>query len=124
MPQRLHLISAKEYIRSNVSGQLDLDGSMKLLREIAAAQARSPDGDILLDVRAADGTDMSGLDIYELVILLRDLGLGRQNKVAILYQPKDDLDLGKLFEILAQDRGLHVAAFQEFEPAYNWLITS
>jgi hypothetical protein len=122
MPHRVNIISAKEYIRSDVSGRFDLESSMKLLREIAAAHAQTSNDDVLLDVRCADGTVMSGLDIYELVILLRDLGLGQNNKVAILYQPRNDLDRARLFEMLAHDRGLCVAAFQDFEKAYEWLI--
>lgn len=121
MPQNIQIIAAKEYVRSDISGKVDLQTSITILKELAEAHARTANSDILLDTRAADGTAMSGLDIYELVICLRDLGLGRANKIAVLYTVTDGLDRGKMFEMLAQDRGLQVSAFQDFESAYNWL---
>jgi hypothetical protein len=52
---------------------------------------------------------------------LMSLGFDRGRKLAILNDPPDDFDRGKLFEHCAVQHGMKVAAFHEFEPALEWL---
>jgi hypothetical protein len=52
---------------------------------------------------------------------LLSLGIDPAYRIAILNDPKDQIDRGKLFEEGARERGLDAAVFRDFEAALTWL---
>src|SRR5262245_49679487 len=121
MPHDIRVITAQEFLRADVHGSVDLPSSKGILQELAAACVGSPDRHILIDIRDTRPPRLTSLELYELVLTLRDLGLGLLNRIAILYQQRTTFDRARFFEMLANDRGLQVGAFEDFEAAFRWL---
>jgi hypothetical protein len=124
MPHDIRVIPAKEFLRADVDGRLDLATSRQILIEVASATAATPDRHILIDCRDITGPPLSTVDLFELVQTLRSLGLGLLNKLAILRTPRHTFDRGRFFEMLATDRGFNVGVFEDFESAFTWLYGS
>ncbi len=82
---------------------------------------RSPGLQILLDVREASTPSLGPTEIYNLVMILRNSGLGPENRVAILYRPRDEVNRAQLFAMCANAQGFRVSAFRDFEEALDWL---
>jgi hypothetical protein len=120
VPHDIHVIPAQEFLRADVHGHIDLATSRQLLEKLALACANAPDRHILIDGRATGPVRLSSVDLYELVQVLRKLGLGLHNKIAILRHPRDGFDRARFFEMLATDRGFQVGAFEDFEAAFAW----
>ncbi|MGE0609209.1 MAG: hypothetical protein AB7O62_19105 [Pirellulales bacterium] len=118
--QQVQLVVASDFLRSDVAGQIDFDLSKQLLRDLGRACARHPGHHMLVDVRETRGF-LSAEEIYCLVEVLEEVGLGEDCKLAILNRPKDDFDRAKLLEMCAKKRGLRVAAFRDFEAAFEWI---
>ncbi len=121
MPHDIRVIKASEFLRADIQGHVDLPTSKHILEQLAAAVAGHSDRDILVDIRGTEGPQLSSVELYELVQMLRQLGLGVLNKIAILRREREGFDRPRFFEMLATDRGLQVAVFEEFEPAFNWI---
>jgi hypothetical protein len=122
MPHNVYIIPAKEFLRADYRGELDLAASQRLLVDLAMTCADTPDRNILIDVRGADTPVLTASNLFDLVQTLRSLGLGVTNRIAILREPRDTFDRARFFEMLATDRGLKVGAFEDFEAAFGWLF--
>jgi hypothetical protein len=123
MAHDIRVITASDFLRANVQDQLDLEASKALLRDLAKAVVGCPDRHILVDTRETGKPIMTSSDLYELVQTLRQLGLGVLNRIAILRRLVDTFDRAQFFEMLANDRGMQVGAFDDFETAFEWLQT-
>jgi hypothetical protein len=121
MPHDVRVIPARDFLRADVHGGIDLATSRQLLVELASATAGTPDRHIVIDARDVSGPPLSTVDLFELVQTLRSLGLGLLNKLAILRTQRDSFDRGRFFEMLATDRRFHVGVFDDFESAFAWL---
>jgi hypothetical protein len=121
MPHDIRVIAAREFLRADVHGRLDLLASKQILAELAAC-ASSPEQDILIDVREISvPARLSSVDLFELVQTLRELSLGVLNRIAILRHPRGEFDRARFFEMLAVDSGFQVGVFEDFEAAFRWL---
>ena len=120
MPHDIRIISLDDFLRTDVHGQLDLAESKKLLSDVAAEYAQLPNHHILLDLRAAT-SELVVPELYALVAFLGELGLGVNNRIALLYHQKDSFDRARFFALYAERQGLQVSAFQDFEWALEWL---
>jgi hypothetical protein len=121
MPHDIRVITAREFLRADVHGRLDLPASKRVLEQLAAACAGTPDRHILIDVRDTKPANVGSVEVYELVQTLRVLGLGVLNQIAVLRCQPEGFDRGRLFEMLATDRGFQVGVFEDFEAAFAWL---
>ena len=123
MSHDVRLIRAQDFVQSDVNGVVDLQGTMRLLRETAAACLAHENHHVLIDVREARGK-FTAPEVVELALTLRDLGFDRHHRIAILNDPRDGFDRAALFETVAATRGFYVRAFREFEDAFRWLMSS
>ncbi len=121
MAHDIRVIPARDFLRADVRGSLDLAASKQVLAELAAACVGRHDRHILIDVRDIAAPLLSSTDLFELVQALARLGLGLLNRIAILRRRFDSFDRARFFELLAADRGLQVGAFDDFEAAFDWL---
>src|SRR5262249_16294358 len=79
--------------------------------------------DILIDARyTIDHLTLT--DITELVDVMIERRNSFRSKLAILTRPGPGFDHAKFMELYAHNRAFNVAAFQDFEEAMNWLMTS
>jgi hypothetical protein len=121
MPFDIRRISIADFLRTDVTGVFDFGATKSLLTEVVESSFRSGIHRVLVDVRSARSENMDASDIYTLVMHLMSLGLERGHRLAILNDPPDDFDRGKLFEQCAVRHGMNVAAFRDFESALEWL---
>jgi hypothetical protein len=123
MDLNLRLIHARDFLQTSPSSELDLVTSKQALLKLASENAAPRQYDILIDVRQAIGR-LTFTDITELVAVMIEQRESFRSKVAILTSPGHQFDNAKFMELYAGNRGFQVGAFNDFEEAMNWLMTS
>ena len=115
----------KDLIVMTASGTVDLDASKAAFRNLAEDPEFLPGYEVLLDWRDVD-CDMSVSDVFEMAKYLSDLGtrLPTRKKIAILVSGKLAFDHAKFLELCANNRGVALAAFEDYEKADAWLNAS
>ena len=114
----VRIIPIKEFLRSDVSGTLDLERSLSILRKLVEECKNHNIDRILIDTREAT-SNASMLDVWTLAKKLTSSGL--RARVAVVNSPKDDFDRGAFLELCAVNRGYELKAFRDFEAAFTWL---
>jgi hypothetical protein len=122
MAYDLRVIPISEFMRTNVSGEVDLKASREMLSGLMAICEREKIDRILIDGREAK-SQSTAVDVWTLAGDLGSLGVTRGHRVAILNRPKDDFDRGAFLELCATNRGYQLKAFRDFEAAFAWLTT-
>ena len=113
----VRIIPIKEFLRSDVSGTLDLERSLSILRKLVEECKNHNIDRILIDTREAT-SNASMLDVWTLARKLTPSGLSR---VAVVNRPKEDVERGTFLELCATNRGYQLKAFNDFEAAFTWL---
>ena len=117
----IRLVSLRDFIRTDVAGTFDLEGSKAVLTEIVKSSDECGVPNVLIDVRMIRPEKVEPADIYTLVMHLLSLGIDPGHRFAILNDPQLELDGGKLFEQCARERGIDAAAFRDYEATLAWL---
>ena len=118
MAVEVRIIPIKEFLRTDVSGNLDLERSLIILRNLVEECKKHDVDRILIDTREAT-SNASMLDVWTLARKLTNSGL--RARVAVVNRPKDDFDRGAFLELCAMNRGYQLKAFRDFEAAFTWL---
>jgi len=132
MSYDMRVIPISEFLRTEVSGEIDLQSSRALLIDLQASRAllkelldicsRNKVYHILIDGREARSRS-STVDIWTLAKDLSTLGMSHEHRIAILNRPKDEFDRGAFLELCATNRGYQLRAFRDFESAFTWLTS-
>lgn len=125
MDVKYKIISAKDFIKTNPSGDIDLDQSKKILVELAAITHPPADYEILFDIRQTNVNRV--LSFWATVEIAKEFCRHRdafRNKVAFLCRDDKQFDRAKFTQLFTTNRGLQVAAFRDFEEAIDWLAES
>jgi len=117
---KVRIIPIREFLKTNVSGEVDLDVSRQLLKELMAVCAQEDIDRVLIDGREAH-SHVNAVEVWTLAQEMDSLGVSRTHRVAVVAQPKDDFDRTAFFELCATNRGYQLKAFREFEAAMTWL---
>ena len=117
------IIHAKDFIKANPTGRVDIEESKKVLGQIADMIKVMGDYEILLDVRAAYG-NLNQADLWELVLELGRHRKAFRNKIAIIARDDEQFNKAIFVEMCANIDGFKVSAFTDFEQAINWLQSS
>jgi hypothetical protein len=120
MPVNVKVINAREFIRTTVSGALDLAESKRGMLDLASHIKQPGEYEVLIDVRGAE-TILSIADLYELAVALAGQPALIGSKIGIL-GPMSGMDKAQFFETVAQNRGARIKAFTDFEEAITWLV--
>jgi hypothetical protein len=120
MAYDVRVIPIKEFLRTDVSGVIDLQASRALLKELLTICSRNNVHHILIDGREASSRS-STVDVWTLANDLGSLGVTSDHRIALLNRPKDDFDRGAFLELCATNRGYQLRAFRDFESAFTWL---
>lgn len=118
MTVEVRIIPIKEFLRTDVSGNLDLERSLIILSHLVEECTKHNVDRILIDTREAT-SNASMLDVWTLARKLTHSGLRAQ--VAVVNRPKDDFDRGAFLELCAMNREYQLKAFRDFEAAFTWL---
>lgn len=124
MDLQLRIIRTSDFLRACPTGELDLEASKQLLREIAAANKPPADRDILLDARGATGDKLQLSQMSELIKVMVENLASFQHKFAVLIAPDAPGHRAALMEQLADSRGFNFEVFRDFEQAMIWLMSS
>jgi hypothetical protein len=112
----------KDFIKTSVSGELDLEGSKKALKTLAEDPRYPDDYEILIDLRDAD----CHLEVYEIYDLCQYIGryrLSFLNKIAVVVSDDGHFDKAKFMELFAGNRGFDIRTFTNISEAKKWLGT-
>lgn len=124
MPYNIRIIPAREFLRLDAEGHLDLQTSRKLLSDAIWTCLRSKVGRVLIDVREVATTDMTAAHLCSLADVCREVSApNEQDKIAILNRPKDEFNRAEFLASMAQGAGWNIMAFQDFEAAFDWLMS-
>ena len=121
MPVDIRLISLRDFVRTDLVGAVDLETTKAALIELAKATSECGVPNVLIDARTAVAVGVGASDVPALVEPLLALGVDPGYRIAILNDPKDEVDRGKLVEELARRRRIDAAVFRDFEAALTWL---
>lgn len=122
MAYDVRVIPIQEFMKTDITGELDVAETREMLSQIMTACKRENITHILVDCREAS-SHSTITDVWTLARDLESLGVTHQNRVAILNRPKDGFDRAAFLELCAGNRGYHMRAFREFEPAFIWLVS-
>lgn len=120
MAYDVRVIPIKEFLRTDVSGVMDLRASREALKELLAVCAQNNVYHVLIDGREASSRS-STVDVWTLANDLGSLGVTGEHRIAILNRPKDEFDRAAFLEVCATNRGYQLRAFRDFESAFTWL---
>jgi len=122
MAYDVRVIPIREFMKTDIKGELDVVATRDTLSKIMAACKGENMTRILIDCREAS-THSTLTDVWTMARDLGTLGVTHENRVAILNRPKDGFDRGAFLELCATNRGYQLRAFREFEPAFAWLTS-
>jgi len=117
---KLQIIKAGDFIKSNPTGDLDMNSSKQGFAEIATTGTDLKDYTVLIDLRDVK-SHLSLADIHELATELILYGKTFRRKTAVLVRHTEDMNQAKVFENAAHHEGFNVKAFTVFEDAIIWL---
>jgi hypothetical protein len=130
-PARLGMKTDNEFFRAehlfvmDATGVLDAAASRIALAKLAADPDFSARCEVLMDLRDIKCA-MSASDIYELAIAMAwpNAALPTNRKVAILVEGRSEFDHASFLALCATNRGLSVAAFEDYDTAGEWLVAT
>jgi hypothetical protein len=123
MDLNLRLIYAKDFLKTTPTGEIDLETSKQLILKFARVNSSPSQYDVLIDTRQTTGT-LTLFDMAELVNVMIEHRGSFRSKVAVVTPHGYKFEHAKFMELYANNRGFHIGAFDDFEKAINWLMTS
>jgi hypothetical protein len=117
----IRLVSLRDFVRTDMEGAIDFETSKVAFTGAVRSSAECGVPNILIDARRAIAVQVSTSDVYTLVMHLLSIGIDPGYRIAILNDPKDEIDRGKVFEESARAQGIDAAAFRDYEEALAWL---
>ena len=118
----VRVIPIRDFLKTDITGELDVNATRDMLSKIMAACRREKMTRILIDCREAS-THSTVTEVWTLARDLGALGVTHDNRVAVLNRPKDGFDRAAFLELCATNRGYHFRAFRDFEAAFAWLTS-
>jgi hypothetical protein len=119
MARNIKVIHARDFVCAKPDGQLDLEESEKLLREVVGVSEPLEVFDILVDTRESAST-LSATDLWYLADRLANYPKTFTGRTAILC-PSERFDHASFFALSAEKKGIEMQAFTSYEDAMKWL---
>jgi hypothetical protein len=123
MEPTIRHIRYADFIRLTSDGAGDLERFRAQVDSLAREMGTLHAHHVLFDLRAATLPPLPAILLVEALEHLRRLGLGVDNRVAIVIDPGDRPRLSRMVttEIAAARMGLEVRAFVDYAAALDWL---
>ncbi len=122
MATKIKIITAKDFIEVTTDGIVDIASSRKLLVDIAKAENKPVDYELLVDFRDTESR-LDVKDLYQLASELSEHGDAFRRKVALLVMPGINFNQASFFETCSHNRGFKVDAFTDYENAIRWILS-
>jgi hypothetical protein len=112
----------KDFLRLTETGEIDVDRSKELVRQLAVAAAFHADHNIFLDLRETTIKEESMSDVLEVALEIARYKSAFKGKLANLL-PGDEkrLFIARQLKALMDIKGFQYEIFTNFEEAVEWL---
>ncbi len=121
MPSNVKIYRLGDIIRMTQSGELDLERSLKIVRDLAAEANFHKDHNVILDLRETS-VNASMADIIEISMEFASYHQVFKNKIAVIIPDNEErLIIAKRFKTCMDMQGFQFEQFTDFEPAIEWL---
>jgi hypothetical protein len=118
---KVQIIHAGDFIKTTPEGEVSLKLSKTRLAKIVQALEPAHDNNFLVDWRNVT-INFSMTHLFYLALEITKYEALSGARISLLVKP-DDFDRGDFLQICAQNRGVQLSAFTEYENAMNWLTT-
>jgi len=123
MPSRVKVYQIKDFIRLSESGEIDLDKSMHIIREITSVAAFNTNHNILIDLRETKVSFDSMEEAMKITLeFIQCMPPDFKNKIAnVIPDDANRASLAKKFELCMNIQKINYKFFTKFEDAIEWL---
>ena len=122
MKTEIKIYNIKDFVRKNVSGELDLDKSMDLARQFASIASLRSDHNILIDMRDTTVSSVSITDVMKIALEIANHIPDFKNKIAnVIPDNEERLRIARQFHSCLNLKGFSYEVFTDFEKAIEWL---
>ena len=111
-----------DFVRKTISGEVDMEKSMSLVKQFADIASLHPDHNILVDMRDSELTDASIVDMMKVSLELANALPGFKNKIAnVIPNNEERIRIARQFHSCMVLKGFSCEVFTDFEKAMEWL---
>jgi hypothetical protein len=108
-------------ITLTVSGELGDEELLRLGDEVAKVPGLEPDFSLLIDLRQANGQNVTSAGVRKLVA--RPLVLSAASRRAVVVPSDLGFGMARMYEMLREDRGGAARVFRDYDEARRWVTT-
>jgi hypothetical protein len=123
MATKIKIVTAKDFLEVTPEGMIDLTTSRQLLADIAKAEQRPVDYELLVDFRDTR-CQLSVFEVYQLAGELCQHGDAFGGKMALLVHPGINFERASFFQSCSLNQGYLVNAFTDYEKAMRWVLSA
>jgi hypothetical protein len=122
MPSGIKIYKINDFIRLNESGNMDLDRTIQIVKEVAAAASSYSDHNILIDLRETTLLFYGMEEVIKIVMTFVQLMPPFKNKIASLI-PNDEnrVSFEKNLKACFDLQDFDFMYFTDYEDAIEWL---
>jgi len=119
MATKIKIIRSVDYLSISNEGTIEFEESKKNLAALAEPKRPPADYELLLDFRRTQWI-LSTDEIYSLVQELISAPDSFRDKIALLLLPGVNFDRSYFQELCADNRGVEIRTFTNYEDAVDW----
>jgi len=118
----IKVYKVKDFIRKTETGNIDLERSKKIVRELAMAAGSHADHNILIDLRETTVSASSIEDIMKVALEFGSYVSSFKNKIAnIVPDDPERMSIAYRFKACMDIQGFEYEIFTDYESAIEWL---
>ena len=113
--------SIARVVTLTVSGNLGDEELLRLADDLAKVPDIEPDFSLLIDLRQANGQNVTSAGVRRLVT--RPLVLSAASRRAVVVPSDLGFGMARMYEMLREDRGGAARVFRDYDQARRWVAT-
>jgi len=118
----IKVYKVKDFIRKTETGNIDLERSKQIVRELAVAAGSHKDNNILIDLRETTVSAATIEDIMKIALEFGSYISSFKNKIAnIIPDDSERLIIANRFKACMDIQGFEYEIFTDYEGAIEWL---
>ena len=117
------IYKVKDFIRKTETGDIDLERSIKIVRELAAASGLRSNHNILIDLRETTVSPAASIeDLMKVALEFGSYVSNFKNKIAnIIPGDQERMEIASHFKSCMVFQGFEYEIFTDYESAIEWL---
>ncbi len=118
----IKIYKMKDIIRKDVTGDIDLEKSKKIIRNLARASLKFPRDNILIDLRGTTVSSGRMADAFPVASeFMNQFGRFENRIASIVPNDEERISLAKFLETCLTIKNYRYKVFTNFEEAIEWL---